>query len=68
MRLFYKYDETKRTARKLKGVSKNDNASVRYRFVDDDDKDDEILLNRWYLKKIEGMKSIRLYKHVLKRF
>lgn len=42
-KVFYKYDEDKRTVRRLKELSKNHNASVRYRFVDDNDKDDEIL-------------------------
>ena len=60
-RVFYKYNATKKTARRLKGVMKNDNATVRYRFVDD-----EILLSRFFIKRIEGMKSIRLDKQYLK--
>ena len=46
---------------------KNDNATVRYRFIDDDDKDDEILMSRFFIKRIEGMKAIRLDKQYLKR-
>ena len=67
-RCFFKYDETKRTARRLKRVLKNDNATVRYRFVDDENKDDEILLSRFFIKRIEGMKAIRLDEQFLKRF
>ena len=66
-RVFYKYNANKRTARRLKGVMKNDNATVRYRFVDDDDKDDEILMSRFFIKRIEGMKAIRLDKQYVKR-
>ena len=66
-RVFYKYDATNRTARRLKGVSKNDNVSVRFRFIDDDNKDDEILLNRFFIKRIEGMNAIRLYHQFVKR-
>ena len=66
VRVFYKYNECKRTARRLKGVFQNDYATVRYRFIDDDNKDDEILLSRFFIKQIEGMKTIRLEKQVLK--
>lgn len=65
-RAFYKYDEDKKAARRLKGFSKNDNISVRYRFIDDDNKDDNILLNRFFIKRVEGMKAIRLYKQFVK--
>ena len=63
-RVFYKYNAMKRTARRLKGVMKNDNATVRYRFIDDGDKNDEILLSRFFIKRIEGMKAIRLDKTI----
>ena len=64
----YTYDKDKRTVRRLKGVSKNDNSSVRFLLFDNADKDDEILLRRWFLKKVKGMTSIKLDKHKWKAF
>ena len=65
-RMFYKYNNHKRTARRLKGVFQNDNGTVRYRFIDDNNKDDELLLSRFFIKRIEGMKVIRLEKQFVK--
>ena len=59
-RRFYRYNDVKQKAVVMKANSKHDPISPRYRFVADDDFRDSIIVSKLFMKRVEGMKSLKL--------